>query len=204
MEKETYQALKQQFGEYASWALWQPSTSDNKRANIGDMSVFDDPDLLDKCHTNIVLVGINASVHPERQDGYTGDWQMFHSDYTGGYDYRLRTLTKDTPLEGSYMTDMVKDYPEAKSKMVKDRIKDEPEWFEANLKKLRDELALMDNAPTLIAFGNLVFEQLTKHGFGQTHRLIKLTHYSARHRGYGNDRTYYDKVHSQLKEAGII
>lgn len=204
MKKETYTSLKQQFGSYASWALWQPPTSDSKRANIGDMSVFDRPDILDVIHTDFVLIGINASVHPDRQDGYTGDWQMFHSEYANGYDYRLRTLTKDTPLEGCYMTDMVKDYPEAKSKMVKDRIKNEPKWFENNLDRLREELALMDNTPTLITFGGLVYENLNKHGFDKTHRLIKLTHYSYRWDGHQLDDIYYNNVRQQLSDAGII
>jgi len=204
MKKETYEKLKKQFGEYASWALYQEPNADSKKraSNVGDMSIFQQDGLLDKLDVKNVMIALNASVHPARADGYTGPWQMFHSAYGRGYDYRIREMVKHTPLEGCYMTDMIKNYPEAKSKAVKDKIKKEPEWLQGNLDVLKEELDILETKPTLIALGKDVYTTLVNAGFGQDYKLIMLYHYSYIIKG--GDTSYYQHVQKVLKENAII
>jgi len=204
MKKDIYEKLKERFGDVASWALYQAPdiSSKDKHSNVGDMSIFQEDKLLDKLHANIVMIALNASVHPARPDGYTGPWQMFHSAYHKGFDYRIRESVKDTPLEGCYMTDMIKNYPEAKSKAVKDKMKDEPEWLQGNLSVLREELDMLEAKPTLIALGGSVYDALSDAGFGQDYKLVKLHHYSYIIKG--GDSNYYQYVQKVLKENSII
>ena len=111
ISQKVYDELNKRYSDVASWAVWSP-VGEKHKSNTGDMTVFDNKDLLSVLKADVVFVGLNASVHEEREDGYTGSWRMFHSDDNKRQrDFKLRFALKDTPYWGSYMTDIVNNSP---------------------------------------------------------------------------------------------
>ena len=59
MDKKTYKLIKKKHGGYASWAIWAiPKVWEGagSRANMDDVSFFEDDQILTKLNPNIVLV----------------------------------------------------------------------------------------------------------------------------------------------------
>lgn len=200
IETKVYDELKKKFKDVASWAIW--STEDlqaGQKLHTGDMSVFDNPNLLDIIHSNFVFVGLNASVHAPRKDGYTGSWRMFHSDDNENQqDYKMRYAFKDTLFWGAYMTDLIKDHPEASSEKVKEYIKDNPEILTRNIKVLREELEILGAKPILIALGRCTETYLNRHLKGE-YTILYLNHYSDRI----GDETLRDKTLKLIEENDL-
>ena len=61
ISKENYDYLREHYGDVASWAIWK-AAGDTPKSNMGDLSVFAVPDLLDQLNPNVVFVGLNATL----------------------------------------------------------------------------------------------------------------------------------------------
>lgn len=161
--------IRAKYGGVASWALW--STTQN--SDTSDTSIFElsqSNSNLGRLHSNVVFVALNIS----------GQIKIPFGNFHGGKrDFMLRDAVKDTPLEGAYMTDLIKNYEDKNATSVVRYFKGHPSEFEQHvinfLEEVRDVCTTKD--PALIALGNGVFELLTKANIDL--HVHKLTHYSA-------------------------
>ncbi|MCH1883962.1 hypothetical protein [Agrococcus sp. ARC_14] len=93
--------LSKSLGTAASWAVWG--------SEVGDMSVFDDAALITpQLRKDVVLIGANFGMI--RDDEVIQRFKNFHAGRSGG-DAKLRRGIEGTPLEGAFLTDLLKDYP---------------------------------------------------------------------------------------------
>jgi hypothetical protein len=85
---------------YSSWGIWGETTS--------DLTVFDmENKPWERLRSDVYLMGGNTGkLGPEG----LGKFQNFHAKGHGG-DGSLRTALTGGPIEGAYLTDIVKDYP---------------------------------------------------------------------------------------------
>ena len=184
--QSTYDELKNKYGTVASWTLWCPA-EDTKKSNTENLSVFQNPDLLEKLNAKYVFVALNAANHPNFQTKPA--WSCFHSGYRYQNDYKLRAATQGTRFEGAYITDIIKYYVETDSSRVKSAIKKDPEIIVNNLKYFQEELKLLKSSnngmnPVLIALGNDAYNLLNKYITGYTIKNVR--HYA----GYFSDVWY--------------
>jgi len=89
MNNKSYEEVKQKYGKYASWAIW-------------DIPLEDYQTVSEKIKPNIVMVSLNA---PGR---IKEDFKNFHHGNGRGPDYKLRYTFEGTEFEGAYMTDIIK------------------------------------------------------------------------------------------------
>lgn len=198
MNKNVYEQLEAKYKDVASWAIWA-EVVDTVKSGTGDMSVFQDPNILEKLHGNFVIIAMNASEHAERKDQYEGSWRMFHSDDNRRQqDFKMRYAFKDTVLWGSYMTDLIKNHPDKNSDQVIEHIKQNPHVLEENIGFLKDELNILGGNPVLIALGNNVDEWLRK-GLDDSYTIVKLPHYSAQQINKENYRKATIKLLESLR-----
>ena len=169
LSAEKYLSIKKKYGAHASWAIWADET-DTPKSNMEDTSIFDNADIHKQLNPNIVLVGLNIS-------GYIpGIFENFHGK--GGGAYKIRYATKNTPLWGAYLTDIIKDFPEKHSSNVMKYLRNNNDFVKRNIvsfeKELKDIGAIN---PVIYAFGNDVFEILQS-SIGDKYKIKKLIHYS--------------------------
>ena len=172
-----YERLKIEFGGVASWAIWKAKDTNGKaKSNMSDLSIFESQNILEMLNHNYVFVGLNASVHelPE-----TKPWMNFHSaDARRSQDYKLRDVLLGTPLWGSYITDIIKNYPETFSNKVRSYIRQNPDALTENVKLFQRELEILGTKPTLIALGNDPYDLLTQTTLCEQFKVVKMTHYA--------------------------
>ena len=95
-------------------------------------------------------------------------------------DYRIRYAFEGTEYYGSYMTDIIKDFPMLSSKDVMIYLKAHPEVISLQLDNFRKEMKFIrSDRPMILAFGKQVYKILKK-GLNEKEysALIQLTHYS--------------------------
>ena len=139
---------------------------------MGDLSIFENDQILSELNPNIVLVGLNFSVAGVVQKPF----QNFHGK--GGGAYKIRYAVKDTPLWGAYMTDIIKDFPEKKSGNVMSYLKKNISVITENIITFEEELKDIGSInPFIVGFGNDAFEIL-KTNLGSKFNIIKAMHYS--------------------------
>ena len=172
-----YDFLKNHFGNVASWAIWR-EPGETPKSNMGDLSIFDDPDLLEKLNPNVVFVGLNASGKHENYLKTEQPWFNFHSGAPTSNSFKLRFALMGTALWGGYITDIIKFYKEADSTSVGRFIKQHPEIVKENISIFREELSLLNDRPLLIALGGKSYELLKEH-LADKYQIEKMTHYSA-------------------------
>jgi hypothetical protein len=147
---ELLDAIKQEYGFMSSWAIW------------GEML----PHLL---HTKTIFVGYNISKK------IATPFSNFHE---GRNDYRIKEAIKGTLFEGSYMTDIIKDFEEKSSGKMKTYLKANPNFVTENIASFIKELEFIGaKNPILIAFGEDCYALLKKHLPNYT--VLKVTHYSS-------------------------
>lgn len=102
---DEYNALKTKYGAYSSWAIW-------------DYQKESETSIIDKNYVDIgadyILLGLNISAALGKEP-----WVNFHG---GKHDRKLKYACNDTKLRGSYITDLFKDLPEAKSNKLNDQL----------------------------------------------------------------------------------
>lgn len=176
IEKTKYEKLKEKYGSTSSWAIWAMPT-DSPKSNTSDMSVFKDPDLLNNLNPNYVFVGLNgSSTHGNRKDDET-IWTNFHSSYAYQNDYKLRYALMNTKYWGSYITDVIKHYPEVDSGKVANYLNAHPGIVKTNIEDFEKEISLLGTKPILVAMGGKSYDILNT-WLGNKYKIVKITHYS--------------------------
>ena len=99
VSKSQFELSLERLGGFASWALWGRDTH--------DLSVFEEPRICDRLRRDVFLVGGNTGLF---KDGRVEGFSNFHTRGHVG-DTKLRKAVMGSPLEGAYLTDIVKDYP---------------------------------------------------------------------------------------------
>jgi hypothetical protein len=177
INQQNYNELLEKFWDVASWALWSQPTGDRPKSNVGNLSVFNAPDLLEKINTGFVFVGLNGSgVHNDYLD-LDKAWYNFHSASPRGHDYKLRYALHDTPLWGSYITDIIKYFPEVDSGKVINYVKNNPEVLKQNIDVFREELSLLGEQPVIVALGGATYDFLVEN-LGKEYKIVKVKHFS--------------------------
>ena len=105
---DVYRNIKKKFGDHASWAIWSEPQSGNwsSKEDVGDLSVFDDTQILKELNPNIVFLSICRSREYEVTINPPA-WLNFHDGRSIGQDYKLRYALHGTPFWGSYITNLV-------------------------------------------------------------------------------------------------
>jgi len=202
--KTIFEKIQSDYGDTASWAIWKAPCNGNlaSKYNMEVDNIFDlkvNPDLLNQLNNNVVMVGMNFSSPVNKAP----DFHNFHSYIDSNLDpttirnaSKIRYAFTNTPYYGAYMTDIIKNYVDPKSKNV--TLSDSE--YENNFKIFRDELATLQvNNPTIISFGREVYNLLKKNLRSDEYsKLIKVTHYAHYGHGCATYEGYKAKVLSEL------
>lgn len=192
IEKSVFDVVRHRYARQASWAIWGDFGADAK-SNMEDISIFDDPLLLEtlsKIHVNYVIVGLNISTKEINRP-----LSNFHGK--NGEVYKLRFALHGTPLWGSYMTDILKDFPDPKSENIEKHLKTpsgsvlEKQNVNSFCKELNDIGA---SGAKLIALGRIVSDILIRN-FGESKEIIQIPHYGYR----VTKEAYRDLVRQKIK-----
>ena len=190
---ERYNKLKEKYGQVASWTIWnEPGLT--PKSNTDDMSIFEDENICNKLNDKYVFVALNwAGTHGVQEDK---PWKTFHSSYPYQNDFKLRYALMDTPFWGSYITDIIKDFPELSSKKVVSHFRKNPNEIEKHINSFKEELSVLsDEKPILIAVGNDSYNILNDN-LSEEYEIHRIMHYSARI----NKEDYKNKVCEKLKK----
>ena len=91
---------------------------------------------------------------------------------------KLRYAVRKSPLSGAYITDIIKNLPNAKSKEVIKKCRNDPSFEKENVDLFIEEISdLKVENQVIIALGEYVGEILTRHNIKHT----KIAHYSSRY-----------------------
>lgn len=174
IDKKSYDELKKSFGHVSSWAIWS-LPAERAKSNTGNMSVFKDENaLINILNPNYVFVGLNAS---EVENKNIEPWSCFHSTSPRQNDYKLRYALMNTEYWGSYITDIIKEFPKTASGEVAKYIKKNPLVLEKNQKKFLDEISLLGKKPVLVAMGKQPFKYI-KSFEALGYKVLQIPHYS--------------------------
>lgn len=175
IDKNRYNKLKEKYGHTSSWTIWKEVGS-RPKSNTGDMSIFDDENICEKLNNNYVFVALNgSSTHGKQEER---PWKNFHSTYKYQQDYKLRFALLDTKFWGSYITDIIKEFPEINSSKVEKYLKKNPNIIDENIKNFEKELQILtDKKPIIIAVGNKSHEIL-KNNLSNKFTIYKIKHYA--------------------------
>lgn len=178
ISSEKYQFIQDKWGQYASWAIWREISPYNKpKARIGDLSIFEaSPELLDTLRTDIVLVALNAADRdiPEKP------FSPFHDSNPRAMDFKMRYAFQDTPLWGSYLTDLFHNLRETNSGKVNRYLLQHPDYTLQQIERFKKEMQDISETtrkPVLIALGKKVKELLNQY-LGDEFVIYELPHYS--------------------------
>lgn len=202
IERERFETIRAKHGAHASWAVWREAApTDKPKAHVGDLSVLDleaNPELLDTLKPEVVLLGLNASTRDMRAT----PWANFHDSSPRANDFKIRYALQGTPYWGAYMTDVLVGHHETDSSKVRSRVAHEPEWVEAQVARLKNELTdLATPSPLLVALGGDAYSLASTHLPG--YRIVKVAHYAH----YVSREKYREEVlrvldRAVLREAG--
>ena len=194
IDKKTFNKIKKEYGDCASWAIWK-EVGETPKSNMEDLNILDpkkNTDLLSQLKPDVVFVGLNVS----KDIGSQKPFSNFHPTYSRAQDYKTRFALKDTELWGGYMTDIIKDYPELHGQKVMSFLRDNPDVERKNIETFREELKdLGTENRTIIAFGNDVFRILSRN-LQNEFNIFKVTHYAH----FINQQRYREEVKSLIKK----
>ena len=193
INKEKFYTVKEKYGRVASWAIWA-NQDEKPTSNMGDLTVLDpeiNKNLLSELNPNVVLVALNFSENV--------DHKPFENFHAGGkfQDYKTRYAIRDSPYWGGYMTDIIKNHPEKKSKELVKYLKTHPDEVQSNVESFRQELRdIGAEKPKLVAFGRAVHDILKKNL--PEFEIVKIPHYTAWN--YNNKDEYRKRVRQLIRE----
>jgi hypothetical protein len=194
MTKKAYAAMKEKYGKFGSWAVWERAGG-TPSSNTGLMNWVNDPELLRILDTGFVFVGLNVSnPRGNRKGGFQGVWKNFHSDYRYQKDYKLRFALQDTRYWGSYLTDVIKQHVEGDSGEVMKYLKKHPGVVAKNISVLEEELSCLGKHPVLAAMGGNACDILRKN-LGGKYPVVQIPHYAA----WMGQEKYREKVLTALE-----
>lgn len=171
---EKFKYIKNKYGLYASWAVWDEE-GDTPKSNVGNLEVLDpkvNDQLIQQLNSKSVLVALNIS-----RGAIQTPLANFHDKRPVATDFKIRHALKGTNLWGSYMTDLFKDYDEKSSSNVKKYIQANPDFVTKNIDFFKEELKDLGDVKNLVAFGGEVHSQLNKY-FSHDFNIIKIPHYA--------------------------
>lgn len=174
---ERYNKLKEKYGHVSSWTIWK-EPGETPKSNTDDMSIFEDENICDKLNDKYVFVALNwAGTHGVQEEK---PWKGFHSSYPYQNDFKLRFALMDTPFWGSYITDIIKEFPELNSNKVVNYFNEHPGEIEKHINSFKEELSLLSyEKPILIALGNAPYNFLNEN-LHHEYEIHKIMHYAAR------------------------
>lgn len=157
-----YKNLISKYGAFASWAIWdyiKPYDTEVINENYKQL------------HSNYVLLGLNFS-----HELVGNIWQNFHDNT---HARKIKYACNDTKLRGSYITDLFKGIPEAKSSNLRYRLTNKiiDENVELFIQEMKD-IKLNDKSQFII-FGDLA-TQLFNSYFSKNYKnnVLSIRHYS--------------------------
>jgi hypothetical protein len=169
--RDKFEEIKEKYGYWSSWAIWA-EVGDTPKSNVGDLSVFEGDEFLNKLNTDYVLVGLNIA----RAD-IEKPLANFHSPLSRAQDYKIRYAVKNTPLWGAYMTDVIKDFNEVNSGKLITYLKKNKQFELDNIRVFIKEIEdLGSTKPILVALGDATYEILLRNL--KDCRILKIKHYS--------------------------
>ena len=183
---DTFNNLKKKYGGHSSWAVWAEQT-DKPKSNMEDLSIFENKEILETLNPEIVLVALNFAIDIKMKP-----WENFHGK--NGEVYKLRYALKNSPLWGSYMTDIIVGYVDPNANTTMEYLRHNPNFVLENVKRFEKEIKdLNSDNPILYALGNDVFEILNNN-LSNKYKIKKISHYAYR----VNKEKYKEKVWEQL------
>ena len=125
MNETRYHRLRQKYGDYSSWAIWN-------HEDEADPTIIESH--IEELNANHVFIAYNCS----RKDGFLrdGPWANFRGWPHGR---KLKYACNDTTLRGSYITDMFKGIAEANLNKVRDYLT--PEVVKENVSFFLEEIS---------------------------------------------------------------
>lgn len=140
------------------------------------LNIRKNPSTLNILRTDVVMVALNFAREVEMSEPFLN----FHDSNPHGQDYKIRFAFEGTEYYGSYMTDIIKDFPMLSSKDVLKHLKENPHIIENQINVFKDELEFIgSNKPKILAFGkdayNIINQNMNRNDYSE---LIALTHYS--------------------------
>jgi hypothetical protein len=184
LDQNTFEFIREKYGYWASWAIWADEGATPK-SNVGDLTVFETPEVLNALNPEVVLVGLNIS-----RGSIRAPFANFHDLRSEATDYKIRYALKGSPFWGGYMTDIIKDFDQKSSGKVVSYLKANKQFERENVEIFRQELKDLGAInPTIIAFGGDAYSILTKN-FGDRLTVLKVPHYA----NYTSKETYRDAV----------
>ena len=172
---QSYNKIKEKYGNISSWAIWSEQPNIKSKIGMGDISFFENPTevTLNLLNPHIILVGLNISEKIERVFG------NFHPDKISAQDYKTRFALQGTMFWGAYMTDIIKSYEEKISCNLMKYLSKNKEFEKENIKVFEQELIDIGSQNTIIvAFGNDSYNIL-KRNLKDKYNIYKVPHYSA-------------------------
>ncbi len=175
MRLHTFLEIKNKYGDCGSWAIWR-EVEETPKSNIGDLTILDhtlNKNLLTQLKPEFVFVGLNFSTMEN-----VAPFSNFHSPSSKAQDYKIRFALKDTKFWGSYMTDIIKNFPEKQSNLMMETLNKNRDLEIKNINIFLQELeALNVINKQIIAFGGDSYKIL-KRNLGDKFNIQKITHYA--------------------------
>ena len=175
MNLDTFNNIKNKYGECGSWAIWG-NEKNTPKSNIGDLSVLDpnlNKELLTQLKPEYVFVGLNFSTIEN-----VTPLSNFHSSSSNAQDYKIRYALKNTKYWGSYMTDIIKNFEEKHSNLMMEALNKDRDLEIKNINIFLKELETLNvTNKQIIAFGGDSYKIL-KRNLGDKFNIQKITHYA--------------------------
>tara|TARA_B100000686_G_C16599361_1_gene867795 strand:- start:458 stop:1042 length:585 start_codon:yes stop_codon:yes gene_type:complete len=192
LDREKFDYIKKCYGHVASWAIWDEH-------DIRNLDIFDiekNPKTLTKLKPQIVLVGLNISAPLEDK------FSNFHDAEPGSSTTSLKKLRyalSGTPLEGAYMTDVIKYFVQSDSVNVKNYLKDNPKIELENVESFRKEIEYLgvDNQ-VIVAMGDAA-KCILDRNLEHEYRIKKIPHYGLSPLSR-NEKNYKENVEEKLSD----
>jgi len=163
--EEEYQEIKEKYGKYASWAIWNEN-------DMGDLEVIEDN--IDQLHSKYVFLALNMSKSVKTWS----NWENFH----GGspHDRKLMYALNRTKLRGSYLTDLFKGIPQKDSNKFEENLTESD--IKQNVKFFKEEMKDIKLKPhsTFVILGKTNTYNLFKEHFKPhfENKAVPYYHYS--------------------------
>jgi hypothetical protein len=189
--------LKNEFGKYGSWALWDEDG--------GIENIIKDKEFISLIKPNIIFMGLNASCDL-REDI---DWVNFHvletkknMSWRREHCRKLADVLSEpefSDFSGSYMTDFIKTKYDSSSGDLIKAMKNDESIIAENEKLLKQEMKILSkifgsDKFIIICNGNKCFDILSQLYKG---RIFKIWHYSAYQLGWEGVK---ERIRQDLRE----
>ena len=175
MRLDTFLEIKNKYGDCGSWAIWR-EVEETPKSNVGDLTILDhtlNKNLLTQLKPEFVFVGLNFSTMEN-----VAPFSNFHSPSSKSQDYKIRFALKDTKFWGSYMTDIIKNFPEKQSNLMMEALNKNRDLEIKNINIFLQELETLNVInKQIIAFGGDSYKIL-KRNLGDKFNIQKITHYA--------------------------